>query len=44
MLQVQKQTSQWNKIKDLNMSTHNFDHLTCDKDAQKHTLEKRKHR
>lgn len=44
MLQAQKQTSQWNKIKDLNMSTHNFDHLICDKDAQKHTLENRKHR
>lgn len=30
---------QCNKIKDLNMSTHNFGHLICDKDAKKHTGE-----
>lgn len=31
---------QWNKIKNPNMSIHNFGHLVFNKEAGKHTLEK----
>lgn len=33
---------QWNKSKDPNMSTHNYNHLMFNKDA-KNILEKRQH-